>query len=317
VAHSLVAHPLLARDAAALQTKVEALAAGAGGDVGVGLLHLPSGESVFVRGRERFPMFSVYKLPISMKVLQRVDEGAASLEQPVTLGPADMRPSVSTAVSSRVRGGRATLTVRELLEATVAASDNNSSDALLRLAGGPEAVTSYVRGLGITDLRVDRPEIQMAADLSGVTLPDPATWTLQRLTALLQVPPAQKQASVRRYLHDDERDTTTPEAAIALLRRVHQRDALKPESAALLVATMEKTTTGDRRIRGLMPAGTRVADKTGSGPRTTNDIGIVALPNGKGHVLAAVFVRDSPQEDTKRERSIAAIARAAFDHWSR
>jgi beta-lactamase class A len=177
-------------------------------------------------------------------------------------------------------------------------------------------VTAYVRRLGIDDLRVDRPEIGMAADLYGVVLPDPAGWTLERLSALFRVPAAQKEAATRKYLHDDPRDTTTPQAALALLGRVHARDALEPQSAAFVVETMRKTTTGDRRIRGLLPAGT-VADKTGSGPSTTNDVGIVTLPGEAGHLAIAVFVRDSPQDDARRERTIAEIARAAWDHWGR
>jgi beta-lactamase class A len=307
--------PALARDLASLEAKVASIATHAGGSVGVGVLHLPSGESVVLRGRESFPMFSVYKLPISMKLLQRVDEGTVRLDQPVTLGPTDLRPSRSTAVSSRVRDGRVTMTVAELIEAAVAASDNSASGTVLRLAGGPAAVTTYVRGLGITDMRVDRPEVEMAADLWGVTLPDPATWTVERLTALFRAPEAQRRAAVRRYLHEDPRDTTTPEAALALLKRVHAGDALRPETAAFVVEAMKKTTTGDQRIRGFLPAGS-VANKTGSGPGTTNDIGIVTLPGGAGHLALAVFVRDSPRDDAQRERTIAEIARAAHDHWT-
>lgn len=304
-----------AADLATLQSRVESIASRAEGDVGIGLRHLPSGETVLVRGRERFPMFSVYKLPISMALLERVDEGATRLDTPVTLGPADMRPSQSTAVSGRVRDGRVTMTVGELIEAAISASDNTASDAILKLAGGPSAVTKYLRGLGIADMRIDRPEVQMAADLYGVTLPDPAGWTLERLNGLFRVPQAQKQAATRRYLHDDPRDTTTPEAALALLGRVHARDALRPDTAAFVVEAMRRTTTGDRRIRGLLPPGI-VANKTGSGPATTNDVGIVSLPGQAGQVAVAVFVRDSPQDDAKRERTIAEVARAAFDHWS-
>lgn len=305
-----------ASDTRSLESRVAAIASRAGGTVGVGLRHLPSGETVLVRGRERFPMFSVYKLPISMALLKRVDEGAQSLDMKVKLDPSDMRPSQSTAISSRVQAGEWTFTVRDLIEAAIAASDNTASDAVLELAGGPQAVTAYVRGLGIADMRIDRPEVQMAADLYGVTLPDPATWTVGRLTVLFRVPPAQRLAAARRYLHEDPRDTTTPEAALALLGRVHARDALRPDTAAFVVETMKKTTTGDRRIRGMLPPGS-VADKTGSGSGTTNDVGIATLPNGKGHVLVAVFVRDSPQADAARERAIAEIARAAYDHWTR
>ena len=40
-----------ASDLAALESRVASIAAGAGDDVGVGLRHLPSGETVLVRGR--------------------------------------------------------------------------------------------------------------------------------------------------------------------------------------------------------------------------------------------------------------------------
>ena len=76
-----------AADVAPLETKVAAIVARSRSTVGVGLRDLTSGETVLVRGRDHFPMFSVYKLPIAMRVLQRVDEGALRLEDAVTLGP--------------------------------------------------------------------------------------------------------------------------------------------------------------------------------------------------------------------------------------
>ena len=313
---AVAALPVEASDLALLESKVTAIASRAGGTVGVGLRHLKSGETVLVRGQERFPMFSVYKLPISMKLMQRVDQGALGMDLEVKLGPSDLRPTQSTAISSRVEAGDWVFTVRELIDAAIAASDNTASDTVLRMAGGAEAVTSYVRALGITDMRIDRPEVQMAADLYGVALPDPSTWTVARMNALFQAPAEQRKAAVRRYLHEDPRDTTTPEAALALLGRVHARDALRPDTAAVAVEAMKKTTTGDRRIRALLPPGA-VANKTGSGPGTTNDIGIVTLPGDKGHFAIAVFVRDSPQDDASRERTIAEVARAAYDHWTR
>jgi beta-lactamase class A len=306
---------------ASLEAAVRAITDRSDGTVGVGILHVESGESVYLNRGERFPMFSTYKLPIAMRVLQRVDEGTIGLDLQVTLGRTDLRPGASTAVTGRLRNGSARLTVRELVEAAVAASDNSASDALMTLAGGPPAVTAYLRALGILDVRVDRAEAQMAADLSGVTLPPEDEWTLERLNALFAVPIAQKQEAAARYLADP-RDTATPEAMVALLRRVQRRDALQPPTAAFLVATMEKTRTGDGRIRGLLPPGTVVADKTGTGnvvaglSIATNDVGLVTLPGDGGHVAVAVFIRGSRRSEAERERTIAQIARAAYDHWA-
>jgi beta-lactamase class A len=308
-----------ASDLGPLEKRVAAVVAESRSTVGVGLRDLTSGETVLVRGREHFPMFSVYKLPIAMRVLQRVDEGALRLADPVAIEPKDVRPGSSTAVTSRLQHGRGTLSIAELVEAAVAQSDNTASDLILRLAGGPAAVTAYVRSLGIEGLRVDRPEVQMAADTYGVTLP--ASWEAGELPALLTAPPAQRRAAIERYVADP-RDSVTPEAALALLARVARRDALKPPSADYVLRTLEKTTTGPGRIRGLLPKGTVVANKTGSGPTAqgytaaSNDIGLLTLTSGR-QIAVAVFVSASAADDAARDRTIAEIARAAYDHWSR
>jgi beta-lactamase class A len=241
------------------------------------------------------------------------------LTDPVAIEPKDVRPGVSTVVTSRLREGRRTLTVAELVQAAVAQSDNTASDLILARAGGPPAVTAYVRSLGIDGLRVDRPEVQMAADMNGVTLP--ASWGAGELPALLAAPPQQRRAAIERYVNDP-RDSVTPEAALALLARVARRDALSPASADLLLRTLEQTTTGPGRIRGRLPKGTIVAHKTGSGPTAlgyasaSNDVGLVTLPSGR-QVAVAVFVSASRADEASRDGTIAEIARAAFDHWSR
>ena len=77
---------------------------------------------------------------------------------------------------------------------------------------------------------------------------------------------------------------------------------------------------GPKRLKGLLPAGTPVAHKTGTDStrdgRTaaTNDIGIITLPDGR-HLAIAVFVRDSGADEAARESTIAAAAKAAWDQW--
>jgi beta-lactamase class A len=85
---------------------------------------------------------------------------------------------------------------------------------------------------------------------------------------------------------------------------------------------MAESTPGAKRLKGQLPAGTIVAHKTGtSGTQNgitaaTNDIGIITLPNGK-HLAIAVFVSDSPADETAREEVIAKIAKAAWDAYGR
>src|SRR4051795_5549123 len=57
---------------AGLPNQFEKIAPAAKGRVGVAAQLLESGETADLHGDEHFPMHSVYKLPISMAVLQRV-----------------------------------------------------------------------------------------------------------------------------------------------------------------------------------------------------------------------------------------------------
>jgi beta-lactamase class A len=80
-----------------------------------------------------------------------------------------------------------------------------------------------------------------------------------------------------------------------------------------------------RRLRGDLPPGTVVADKTGSGERNTqtntakatNDVGLITLPNGKGTLAMAVLLTDSKLTDVAQEKLVAELARAAFDAYSK
>jgi len=46
-----------------------------------------------------------------------------------------------------------------------------------------------------------------------------------------------------------------------------------------------------------------------------NDVGIVELPDNGGHVVVAVFVKESSKDAATQERTIAQIARAAYDYF--
>jgi beta-lactamase class A len=106
---------------------------------------------------------------------------------------------------------------------------------------------------------------------------------------------------------------------VALLVKVARRElGLSPASAALLDDVLLRVTTGGQRIKGALPPGTPVAHKTGMS-RTqagktdaTNDVGLIALPDGR-RVAVAVFVHASPADEATRERTIARLARLAYD----
>ena len=84
---------------------------------------------------------------------------------------------------------------------------------------------------------------------------------------------------------------------------------------------MVETTTGPKRLNGLLPKGTIVAHKTGSSgaddsgiTAALNDIGIVTLPDGRKFAIA-VFVSNSKENEETNERIIADISKMAWDYF--
>src|SRR5579864_2720910 len=270
-----------------LRGRIEALSDAAQGRVGAAVTVLETGESAAFHGDEHFPMQSVYKLPIAMAALHAVDGGALALDGQVMVQAADLvPPTVYSPLRDRHPHGGVELSLRELLRLMVEVSDGTASDVVLRLAGGGESVTRFLRGLGVTGMVVATSEAEMARG-------------------------------------DDVqyRNWATPLAAIQLLRAVQEGPGLSPSSRTLLREFMFASVPGTRRIPGLLPAGTRVEHRTGTSrtldglTRATNDVGIVRLPDAR-HLAVAVFLADSKADEATREAVIARIARAAWDRWS-
>ncbi|MEO6235925.1 MAG: class A beta-lactamase [Vicinamibacterales bacterium] len=257
-----------------------------GGELGVFAQIIGTADSAGLNETHRFPMQSVYKLPIAMAVLEQVDRKRLTLIAKVRLSTADMVPRLHSPLRDRHPRGGVSLTIRDLIRAAIVDSDGTASDLLLRIAGGPSRVTAYLRALGVRDMEVVATERAMSTDAT---------------------------VQYRNY--------STPRAAVGVLSALHAGQGLSPASRTLLLQDLADSTPGAQRIKGLLPRGTPVAHKTGTDAtrngRTaaTNDIGIVTLPDGR-HLAIAVFVKDSSADAAAREGAIAQAARAAWDRWA-
>jgi beta-lactamase class A len=309
----------------ALENELARIAESAGGHVGAAALHLESGRTVSFQGSVRCPLASTIKIPIALQLLARADRGEVALDTMIAIEPRHLRPGAGILARRFCIPGVA-LSVRNLLDLALVVSDNTAADLILDLAGGVPAVVEHLQTLGISDMSIDRTILQLLADVEGITdlPPDSGTSPEQWRTLKTMVPPERRHAA-ERALFSDVRDTATPDAMIQLLAAIWHATALGRGATSLLLDILARCETGEDRLKGLLPPGTRVAHKTGTIegstgrgarlPRVVNDVGIVDLPDGAGHIALAVFITASPRDAQAQARVIARIARKIYDSF--
>ncbi|MGV3618991.1 MAG: class A beta-lactamase [Fimbriimonas sp.] len=305
-------------DGTLLQARVRQLEAGLPqARLGVAVRDLATGAAWFYRGDERFPMQSVFKLPLGLVVLRAVERGQLDLQGTVHVHRKDLSVPMSVMNAEVGAKGRA-YSVQRLLELAVGTSDNTAADVLMRRVGGPRAVTAELAGLDVTGVRVDRYERDMQRDATGLGAFRPAmTSEAGFMAALNAIPRARKVVAMRRYL-SDPRDTATPRGMMKFLEGFHAARFLKPEGQRLLMRIATETGTGRNRLKAGLPRGTTLAHKTGTGREiegragAVNDVGIATLPGGR-KLIVVVFLAGAGGTEAGRERAIADVARAVVE----
>ena len=302
-----------------LEAQLSALVSRAPARCGIFAKNLENGTYARVNPDERIPLLSVVKLPVALVVLDGVDSGRWTLSTPVTLLGRDMHPRGE--LGDRYPHGGGPVPLHRLLKLMIERSENSSADALMRLVGGPGAVTEWLTRHGIRDLRVDRNERELGNDWYGLAPGADTMGNAEGIRELrAQVPQAVHDSAAQAMLLDP-RDTGTAEACAQLLERLWRGELLSPAMTDTLKSMLARCETGRDRLPGMLPKGTPVARKTGTGGTTAgvtvaiNDIGVMRLPNGDD-VAIAVLVGEPRGTIPRAERLIARVARAVFDAWS-
>jgi len=313
VAQSSVAvSPKLKSARSRLEAEIARIALTAGGKVGVSARHLESGLAVSLNGTEIYPMASTFKIAVAGTLLTQVDAGRLSLEQMISVDPALVLSSEGIAEIFPYPGVSAS--VHNLIESMLTRSDNTATNVLTRLAGGPAAVTAWVRSIGIENMRIDGDTNEIVGRFFD--LPPSEESVDAQLKKLFAVNPELGNLAnePNAKFDDDPRDTTTPDAMIMLLSKIQDAHVLSASSTDVLLGAMERCITGLKRLRGMLPPGTLVRDKTGTIGGTVNDVGIITLPDGHGRIAIAVFIKKSAKSIEQRERAITEIARSVYDY---
>lgn len=272
-----------------LQQQVQAIVSGKNALVGVEIVG-PDGKAIVsLNSEQHYPMQSVFKFHIALVVLSEIDKGKLALDQPIKIQKEELLPGLYSPLREKYSNG-GTLPLSKILSYTVSLSDNVGCDVLLRLVGGPNVVEDYFKK-----------NIGHAISIKLNEEQQQGNWDLQF------------------------QNWTTPQAANKTLASFYYNkpQLLSKKSHDFLWQLMRETETGPRRIKGLLPKNTVVAHKTGTSGvnkkgmmAAVNDIGVVFLPNGKPFFIS-VFVTNTTENEATNEKIIAAIAKAAWDHFTK
>ena len=233
---------------------------------------------------KKLPMQSVFKYHIALAVLDLVDQGKLSLDQKVFIKKSELLPNTWSPIREKNPEGNFEMPISELIEYSVAMSDNVGCDVLLRLIGGPKVVNDYLVSKGVKNTQIVYNEELMQS-----------AWKNQY------------------------ENYTTMKSATRLLKDFYKGKILSKKSTEFLLAVMYRTSTGLNKIVEQLPKYAKVAHKTGSSGKNDagltgaeNDIAIITLPNGKTYAIA-IFVSDSTESYDVNCKMISDISKVVFE----
>lgn len=271
-----------------LKKEILQITKGKNATVSVSVLDFENNKSLHIKGNKKLPMLSVFKFHIGLAVLNEVDQGKLNLDQKILIKKSDLLENTWSPIRERFPEGDIEMPLGLLIKYTVAESDNNGCDILLRLIGGTETVQKFINSKGIRNFTIKVNEEQMHQGFEFMYL-----------------------------------NTTTANSANQLLKDFRDKKIVSKTSTDFLMTTMLETSTGKNKIVAQLPESVPVAHKTGSSGKNEkgltiaeNDIGIVTLPGGKSYALS-IFVSDSMESAETNTKMIADISKIVFDYFSK
>ena len=246
------------------------IAAIPGAEVGIAFRDLAHGDTLFIGADASFHAASTMKVPVMIELFRRVDAGGLRLDQGILLANrfssiVDGSPYSLNAADdsdSLVYGWVGTrVTVHDLLEHMITRSSNLATNALIALVDA-RAANATAHMLGATRMRVLRGVEDQKAYDAGLN------------------------------------NTTTARDLAALMTAIERGTAASPASCDAMRAVLLRQEFNEGIPAGL-PAGTRVAHKTGSITGHLHDAAIV-YPAGRAPYVLVVLTRGIPDEATAR-----------------
>lgn len=254
----------------------------------VGVAWVADGKTHTVNNTGHYPLMSVFKLHVAVAALRQMERSGTPTDTLINVKASEMMADTYSPML-RLYGKRDfTIRLDSLLRYSVAESDNNACDIIIRLAGGIEAVDAEMRSIGLTDFNLTETEATMHAD------------------------------PTRSY-----NNRSTPLSVAELFRKLYEESILGEPYAALLKGILLSTSTGPNKLKAALTPGMTLAHKTGTGftlpdgTRTAdNDAGAITLPDGH-RIYIAVLIKDTRLGDEANARLMADVAKVVIGHTAK
>ena len=315
---------IAAEPVASTLDKIRALDGRAKGSLGVYVKNLKTGEEIDYHAGKKWYLASLVKVPLAIAVLQAVENQQFKLNDELELQKSDYVDGSGDMLFADP-GSRHS--IGELVQKSVEDSDSTATDMLMRKIGvdtfnkhiqqnmrvdalGPFTTILQVRYDAFAELHPDAKKLSNS-DYVEIRSADayPARVTMFRQK--LNLKPSQLKAPTleEAFAHYYRRDlnTGTLTAVGLLLERLATGKLLNQEHTHLLLDHMENVSTGDKRLKGGLPAGTAFAQKTGTQIDRACNMGITN-PRDPSKSVVIVVCAAGFGELEHAEKSFSAIA---------
>ncbi|WP_371135024.1 class A beta-lactamase [Thalassospira sp.] len=272
IAIALLAMPRTALAQDPLMVTVQNIEKRLGARLGLAVYDEQTGRNWQYQADDRFPLTSTFKVLACAAVLARVDQGDETLDRKIVFEESDL--VTYSPVTENHTGGDG-MSIAELCDATMRTSDNSAANLILDSLSGPEGLTQFLRSVGDDVTRLDRRE-----------------------TGLNEATPG------------DLRDTTTPNAMVANLRKLVLGDVLAPASRQQLEDWLVGNQVGGPLLRAGLPADWKIGDRTGAGGFGSRNIVAVIWPPHCSPAIVALYITGTEATMAERNAAIAEIGTA-------
>lgn len=270
--------------AQSLANRLEPLIQAHQGTVAVAVKHLQTGESFTHQADTPMPTASLIKLAIMVEAYRQANEGKINLDDKVMLAADDKVPG-SGILTTHFSAGT-TIALRDAVRLMIAYSDNTATNLVLAKIGLPATAETMER-LGLPNTKVH----------SFVYRPGSTIF-----------PERSKEFGL---------GSTTAGEMLKLLDELFAKKLVTPAACDEMLAHLR--TCEDKRIPKLLPAGTKVAHKTGSVAAVRTAAGIIEAKSGP--IALCVLTRDNKDQrwtdDNAAEVLTSKIALAVFEHFEK